>query len=38
MNVYRIKCLIFTANRNIKMKCEIDGKTNFYSRCTDCGF
>ena len=38
MNLYSIKCLMFTRNRNIKIKREIDGKDNFYSHCIDCGF
>ena len=29
---------MFTKNRNIKIKCEIDGKINLYSRCIDCNF
>ena len=38
MNLFYIKCLKFTKNNNIKLKGEIDGKTNFYSRCNGCGF
>ena len=29
---------MFTKNENIKIKHEIGGKINFYSRCIDCGF
>ena len=38
MNFYCIKCSKFTKNNNIKIKREIDGKNNYYSRCIDCGF
>ena len=29
---------MFIKNKNIKIKCKIDGKVNLYSRCFDCGF
>ena len=38
MNLYCIKCSMFTKNKNIKMKPEIDEKINPYSRCIDCAF
>ena len=40
MNLYCIKCLMFTKifNWSIKVKREIDGKINIYSRCNDCSF
>ena len=38
MNVYCIKCLMFSENKNIKVKRKIDGKINIYSRCNDCSF
>ena len=38
MNVYCIKCLMFTENKNIKVKRKIDGKINIYSCCNDCSF
>ena len=33
MNLYCIKCLIFTKNVIIKIKRKIDRKINLYSRC-----
>ena len=33
MNFYSIKCLIFTKNNNIEVKCKIDGKNNQNSCC-----
>ena len=36
MHLYYIKYLMFTKNKNIKKICEIDRKTNLYSRCMDC--
>ena len=38
MNLYCINCLMFTKNKNIKIKRKIDRKINFYSCCIDCGF
>ena len=38
MNLYSIKCLMFTKNNNIKVNCKIDQKINFYSCCICCGF
>ena len=38
MNLYCIKCLMFTKNNNIKVKREIDGKIYLYSQCNNCGF
>ena len=38
MNVYCIKCLMFTKNKNIKIKREINGKSIFYSSYNDCVF
>ena len=38
MNLYFIKCSMSTKNRIIKIKREIDGKSNPYFCCTDCGF
>ena len=38
MNLYCIKCLMFTTNNNIGIKHEIDRKINLYFRCNDCGF
>ena len=35
MNLYSIKCLMFTKNNNIKVNCKIDGKINAHSRCND---
>ena len=37
MNVYCIKCSMFTKYKNIKVKREIDGKINLYFHCIDCG-
>ena len=30
--------LVFTKNRNTKIKGEIGGKISLYSHCIDCGF
>ena len=38
MNLYGIKCLMFTEGNNIKIKREIDGEISTYSWCNDCGF
>ena len=38
MNLYCIKCLIFTENKKIEIKREIDRKINHYFHCIDCGF
>ena len=38
MDLYCIKCSVFTKNKNTKMKPEIDEKINLYSRCIDCAF
>ena len=38
MNRYRIKCLMFTKNNNIKKIHESDEKINIYSHCNDCSF
>ena len=38
MNLYCIKCLMFTKNINMKIKRKIDGKINLYFRCIDCCF
>ena len=38
MNFYCIKYLKFTHDKNTKIKDEIDGKTNLYSHCIECGF
>ena len=38
MNLYCIKCLIFTKNNNIKVKHEIDRKINIYFCCNDYSF
>ena len=38
MNLYCIKFSMFAKNRNIKIKREIDGKSNLHSRCIDFGF
>ena len=37
MNIYSIKYLIFTKNKNIKIKRKIDQKINSYFCCIDCG-
>ena len=37
MPLYCIKRLMFTKNRNIKIKCKIDEKFYLYSGCFDCG-
>ena len=29
---------MFTKNRNVKIKRDIDGKINLYSGCIDCSF
>ena len=33
-----MKYLMFTKSRNIRIKYKIDGKTNLYSFCINCGF
>ena len=33
-----VKCSMSTKNSNIKIKHEIDGKINLYSRCIACRF
>ena len=38
MNIYCIKCLMFTKKRSFKIKRKIDGKVNLYSRFFDCNF
>ena len=38
MVFYCIKRLVFTKNRNIKQKYEIDTKNNLYSWCIDFSF
>ena len=38
INLDYIKCLVFTKNRNVKIKRDIDGKINLYSGCIDCSF
>ena len=38
MNIYCIKCLMFTKNNKIKVNHEIVGKISIFSRCLDCGF
>ena len=38
MNLYCLKCLMFTRNNKIKVKCDIDGKFNLYSPCNDFSF
>ena len=38
INIYCIKCLMFTQNKKIKIKHKIDGKINLYSCCFDCSF
>ena len=38
MNLYYIKCLMFTKSKNIKVKREIEKKINLYSRCIDFRF
>ena len=38
MNLYRVKCLMFTKSYNTKVKRKIDGKMNLYFHCNDCGF
>ena len=38
MNLSCIKCLMFTQNNKIKLKCEIDRNTNLYSHFINCGF
>ena len=37
MNLYCVKCLMFTKNNNIKVKHKISGKINLYFHCNDCG-
>ena len=38
MNLFCIKGSKFTKNNNIKIKRGIDGKSNLYPHCIDCGF
>ena len=38
MNLYCLKCLMFTKNNNIKVKRDINGKFNLYSPCQDFSF
>ena len=38
LNLYCIKCSKFRKNNKIKIKQEIHGKINLYSRCTDHHF
>ena len=38
MNIYCIKCLMFTKNNKIKENHEIVGKISNFSRCLDYGF
>ena len=38
MNVYYVKCSKFTKTNNLKMKCKIHEKINFYSCCIGRGF
>ena len=38
MNLYCIKCSIFTKNSNNTIRQDIDGKIHIYSRCIGCGF
>ena len=33
-----MKYLMFKKSRNIRIKDKIDGKTNLYSFCINCGF
>ena len=37
MSLYFIKCLMFTTNKIIKIKCEIDLKISLDSPCIDSG-
>ena len=38
MNIYYIKCLMFTKNNKIKVNHEIVEKNSIVSRCLDSGF
>ena len=38
MNLYYIKCLMFTKSNSIKIKCRIDRKNNLYSCYINWGF
>ena len=38
MNLYCIKCLMFTKNNKISVKREIDRKISLYFCCNDCCF
>ena len=38
MNLFCIKCLMFTKNNNIRLKREIDEKNNTYSCFNNCTF
>ena len=38
MNLYCIKCLMFTKNSNIKIQREINRQSNIYCHCNNCGF
>ena len=38
MNLFCIKCLMFTKKKNIKIKHKIDKIINLVSLCIDCGF
>ena len=38
MNLCCIKCLMFTKNRNIKIKRKIHGEINLYCHCSGCNF
>ena len=38
MSIHCIKSLTFRKNNDIKIKWEINGKINLYSRCPGCGF
>ena len=38
MKLHCVNCLMFTKNYSIKLKREIDGKSNLHSCCNDCGF
>ena len=38
MNLYCIKCLMFTKVNNIKLKRKVNGKINLYSSYINCSF
>ena len=38
MNLYCIKCLMFTKTKNVKIKCKMGGRINLYSCFIDYGF